>query len=92
MNKSRTHMPWFIKVVSHVSEIMLSEWKRDVENLLGEVERWCGEYGWSNKRIPKVVSERLLGPYGVEKLQFHTGQAGYMLDPIAILSQVLREW
>jgi hypothetical protein len=76
-------LPHFLKIVSLVREAVLPPWIADLDMLLSQVESWCEEQGWSHKRQSKVIRERLLGPYEVEQLRFHTGQAGFMLDPVA---------
>jgi hypothetical protein len=76
-------LPHFLRIVALVREAVLPAWKTDLDLLLSQVQSWCEEQDWSHKRQPKEVSERLLGPYEVEQLRFHTGQAGFMLDPAA---------
>jgi len=76
-------LPHFLRIVSLVREALLPPWVADLDLLLSQVESWCEEQGWPHKRQDKVLRERLLGPYEVEQLRFHTGQAGLMLDPIA---------
>ncbi len=76
-------LPHFLRIVALVREAVLPAWKADLDMLLSQVESWCEEQDWSHKRQPKIVRERLLGPYEVEQLRIHTGQAGFMLDPVA---------
>ncbi len=78
-----TALPHFLSIVSLVREAVLPAWIADLRALVGQVEAWCAEKGWSHLRQSKVVRERLLGLYEVEQLRFHTGQAGFMLDPVA---------
>jgi hypothetical protein len=73
----------FLKIVSLVRDAVLPAWTADLGSLLSQVESWCDEKRWPHKRQPKEIRERLLGPYKVEQLQFHTGQAGFILDPVA---------
>jgi hypothetical protein len=76
-------LPHFLRIVSLVREAVLPPWIADLDMLLLQVESWCEEQDWPHKRQPKLLRERLLGPYEVEQLLFHTGQAGFMLDPVA---------
>lgn len=76
-------LPHFLKIVSLVRDAVLPAWIRDLGDLLSQVESWCQQLEWAHKRQSKVIRERLLGPYEVEQLRFHTGQAGFMLDPVA---------
>jgi hypothetical protein len=76
-------LPHFLRIVSLVREAVLPPWIADVDILLSQVESWCEEQDWPHKRQDKVLRERLLGPYEVEQLRFHTGHAGFMLDPVA---------
>jgi hypothetical protein len=76
-------LPHFLRIVSLVREVVLPAWVADLDVLLSQVESWCEGREWSHKRQSKAMRERLLGPYEVEQLRFHTGQAGFMLDPVA---------
>jgi hypothetical protein len=76
-------LPHFLRIVSLVREAVLPAWIAELGALVSQVESWCEEQDWSHKRQSKLIRERLLGPYEVEQLRFHTGQAGFMLDPVA---------
>jgi hypothetical protein len=76
-------LPHFLRIVSLVREAVLPPWIADLDLLLSQVESWCEGQDWPHKRQDKVLRERLLGPYEVEQLCFHTGRAGFMLDPVA---------
>ncbi len=76
-------LPHFLRIVSLVRDAVLPPWIADLDILLSQVESWCEEQDWPHKRQDKVLRERLLGPYAVEQLCFHTGRAGFMLDPVA---------
>ncbi len=76
-------LPHFVRIVSLVREAVLPPWIADLDELLSQVESWCEAQDWPHKRQDKILRERLLGPYEVEQLCFHTGRAGFMLDPVA---------
>ncbi len=73
----------FLRIVSLVREAVLPPWIANLDMLLSQVELWCEEQDWPHKRQDKMLRERLLRPYEVEQLRFHTGRAGFMLDPVA---------
>jgi hypothetical protein len=76
-------LPHFSRIISLVREAVLPAWIAALDVLLSQVEAWCEEQDWSCMRQSKVIRERLLGPYEVQQLRFHTGRAGLMLDPVA---------
>jgi hypothetical protein len=76
-------LPHFLRIVSLVREALLPKWVADLDMLVSQAESWCEQQDWPHKRQSKVIRERLLGRYEVEQLRFHTGRAGFMLDPVA---------
>ena len=62
---------------------MLEEWKRSVDDLVGYTESWAKEFGWVTKRVPKRLSETLLGTYLTPQLLMHAAPNLYVLDPVA---------
>ncbi len=81
--RAEAALPHFLRIISLVREAILPPWVADLDVLLCQVESWCEKEAWSHKRQSKIVRERLLGPYEVQQLRFHTGHAGFMLDPVA---------
>jgi hypothetical protein len=76
-------LPHFLRIVSLVREAVLPAWIADLDALVCQAESWCDERSWAHSRQSKIVRERLLGPYEVPQLRFHTGRTGFMLDPVA---------
>lgn len=44
------------------------EWQETVEGLQAQIEEWSWEQGWSFRRIPKQLQERVFGHYTVDRL------------------------
>lgn len=59
------------------------EWRKRVNRLIDEVERWAQEEGWPVQRSQKHVREQLLGEYDVPELRMRVPGGDMFLTPIA---------
>jgi aspartyl-tRNA(Asn)/glutamyl-tRNA(Gln) amidotransferase subunit B len=74
--------PVFATIVSMVREIVLAQWRMDLDRLFSQVELWCKSRNWPTRSTRKGLSDPLLGNHSVEQLWFDTKVAEFMLDPV----------
>jgi hypothetical protein len=73
----------FRGLLSALRDVVLAEWRPAVDGLVGNTESWAKEFGWATKRVPKRLSETLLGTYEIPQLLMHAAPNLYVLDPVA---------
>jgi hypothetical protein len=65
----------------------LGEWKRALDALVGQFERWLHEADRKNAltidRIPLTIRERRLGTYDVDGLRVRLGVREFRIEPVA---------
>ncbi|MFO0825546.1 MAG: hypothetical protein U0792_20900 [Gemmataceae bacterium] len=64
-------------------EQVRDEWIRAVNDLVGNVERWCRARDWPTRRIEKRMEDRKLGEYIVPALVIQVDLVKLMLEPVA---------
>ena len=53
-----------------VRDLVLTNWKREVEEIIDAAESWCRERDWPTRRFRKTMRETLLEEYELPKLLF----------------------
>lgn len=73
----------FRALLTATRDVVLSEWRQAIENLVANTESWAKDLGWVTKRVEKKLTETLLGMYGSPQLLMHAAPNLYVLDPVA---------
>ncbi len=60
----------------------LVPWVRRVTDLVGKVEQWSSELGWSTRRIEKTLEDSLIGSHQVSALIMQEGTCRMLLEPV----------
>jgi hypothetical protein len=73
----------FRGLLTALRNVVLAEWEHAADALVGNTESWAKDFGWVTKRVPKRLSETLLGTYEAPQLLMHAAPNLYVLDPVA---------
>jgi hypothetical protein len=65
------------------TETLKKEWLDRLAALVGSVEGWAQEYGWSTRRIEKKMRDSQIGPYKAPALILQEETTRVLLEPIA---------
>jgi hypothetical protein len=58
-------------------------WIDRINALVGKVEQWAGELGWSTRRLEKRIDDLRIGKHVVPALLMQEGICRIMLEPVA---------
>lgn len=66
------------------SEAIKSEWLRELEAVLTDIESWATEAGWHTRRSSRRISEDALGQYDVPVLDIEVEEprGRIVLEPV----------
>jgi hypothetical protein len=64
-------------------EKVRNEWVNRITALVGQVENWAQEFGWSTRRIDKRLEDSQVGTYKAPALLFQKETTRVLLEPIA---------
>jgi hypothetical protein len=64
-------------------EKIRAEWLGRLDDLLGSVQQWVEEIGWSSRRIEKRLEDSQIGVYQAPALLLQEGTTRMLLEPIA---------
>jgi len=73
----------FRDLINVLHEIVLGEWKAEIETVESLAESWAEERNWRCRRVEKTITESLIGTYGATQLLVFAEPSLFVLDPVA---------
>jgi hypothetical protein len=70
-------------LVKIMGEMVLEEWIEAITSIETQAESWSAEVDWRTRRVPKKISESLLGTYEAPQLLIYAEPNLFVLDPVA---------
>ena len=64
-------------------EKVRAEWLGRLDELMGNVQQWLQEIGWSSRRIEKRLEDSQIGVYQAPAMLLQEGTTKMLLEPIA---------
>jgi hypothetical protein len=83
LSQFREGLRAFDQLKATIQKVVRVDWETAANDLIKQVEGWAAQWQWVTRRVPKKLSEMLLGEYQLDQLYLHAEGNLYILDPLA---------